>query len=178
MFPSDMRDDFAQQHVLNNLQRLSEDQKGVRFILSQLSFSDYLSKPAYAATAAKHPRPTALPATHQRGDFDVLVIDRRQGVLIGEIKSVGLREKTLNKTQAEADADLAKRVERGVKQLDKSEVMVKHLVSDLAPHLSVCKTLILPYVTASQLQRVLEDNTKLGQVGKHISPKFTLWFIK
>nr|KAG5694409.1 hypothetical protein BaRGS_017442 [Batillaria attramentaria] len=50
------------------------------------------------------------------------------GILIGEIKSVGLNDAELNKPQAQSDADVAKRVLRAVKQLNKSEKVVKHML--------------------------------------------------
>nr|KAG5692147.1 hypothetical protein BaRGS_020695 [Batillaria attramentaria] len=58
------------------------------------------------------PKPEDLGQQYRRGDFDVLIIHRQYGVLIGEIKAVGLNAADLKKTQAESDADVAKRVKR------------------------------------------------------------------
>jgi hypothetical protein len=48
---SDLRDDFAQQHVLMNLQALGDRQHEVMVILSQLRFCDYLGRSSFAAAA-------------------------------------------------------------------------------------------------------------------------------
>nr|KAG5688043.1 hypothetical protein BaRGS_003589 [Batillaria attramentaria] len=133
------------------------------FVISQLNYADYLNKPSYAQAAQQLPRPVDLPPKHKHGDFDILIIHRNYGIIIGEIKSVGLKDGELNITQAQSDAAVAKRVGKAVKQLNKSERVIKHLVSDIAPGLSVNKTIILPYVTSSQLQRVLCADRQLEQ---------------
>ena len=134
------------------------------FIVSQLNFSSYLNKPSYAAEAAQLPRLITLPEKYRRGDFDILLIHRRYGVLIGEIKSVGRSQPKLGKTPAEDDADVAKRVGRAIKQLDKSEIVVKHVLDDIARGLTVRKTLFLPNVGNAQLRRVLGADPLLEQV--------------
>ena len=164
---SDLRADFSQVHVMKNLQELGVSGHEAMFILSQLNFGSYLNKPSYAAAAAQLPRPINLPQNDRKGDFDVLVIHRRYGILIGELKAVGINQADLNQTQAEADSSVAKRVKQAVSQLDKSETLVKHLVSDIAPQLTVRKTLFLPYVTRTQLERVLAEHPQLEQVHRH-----------
>ncbi|XP_070203700.1 uncharacterized protein [Littorina saxatilis] len=153
--------DLAQQHVLHNLQQLADYRKEVMFVVSELNFKHYLNKPLYAKQTGKLPKPGNLPKEHRRhgtqGDFDILVIHRQYGILVGEMKSVG-------KTEASrADTEVVKKVADGVKQLAKSEVHVRHMVSDIAPDLIVRKALFLPYVSSAQLQRILDDknNAKL-----------------
>ena len=154
--------DFAQQHVLTNLKELGDACGEVMFILSELNFKDYLNKPFYAKATAKLPKPATLPK-HDRhigkqGDFDVLLIHRQHGLLVGEVKSVGRSE------AGRADADVTRVLDKAVKQLDKSEAVARHLVSDIAPDLAVRKTFFLPYVSCVQLQRVLAATPKLAQV--------------
>ncbi|KAK7098184.1 hypothetical protein V1264_002536 [Littorina saxatilis] len=149
--------DFAQQHVLHNLQQLGDSGKEVMFVVSELNFKDYLNKPFYAKHTGKLPKPATLPKElrhhGKQGDFDILVIHRLYGILVGEIKSVG-------KTEASrADTEVVKVIDKAVKQLDKCEVHARHMVSDIAPGLTVRKTLFLPYVSQAQLQRILDDET-------------------
>ena len=134
------------------------------FILSQFHYGGYLNKPSYAAAAAQLPRPIIMAPAYREGDFDVLVIHRRYGILIGEVKTVGMNQANLNWSAAQADSVLANRVRQAVKQLDKSEAVLRHLVSDIAPDLVMKKTLFLPYVSKAQLQRVLTADPLLGQV--------------
>jgi len=143
---SDFRGDTAQRHVLANLRALGNAGQEPMFILSQLNFGDYLNEPSYAAAvqASQLPRPSDLGEKYAAGDFDILLIHRRHGLLIGELKSVGINQAARNLSPAEADAAVAKKVKQAVKQLDKSETVVSHLLSDLAPRLTVKKTLFLP----------------------------------
>ena len=134
------------------------------FILSQVSFSNYLNKDSEAAAAAQLPRPNTLPEQYRRGDFDILLIHRRYGVLIGEIKSVGRSQPKLGKTPEEEDDDVVKKVERAIKQLDKSDIVVKHVLQDIAQGLTVRKALFLPNVSNAQLRRVLGARPLLEQV--------------
>ncbi|XP_070202905.1 uncharacterized protein [Littorina saxatilis] len=155
---SDLQDDFAQNHVMLNLQELGDSRHEAMFILSQLQFGSYLNDPAYAAAAKQLPRPRDLPQDRQ-GDFDFLLIHRQHGILIAELKSVGKTKGASN----EADLVLAQKVKQAVKQLDKSERVVRHLVSDIGPGMTVKKTLFLPYISCDQLERVLDNDEQLEQ---------------
>nr|KAG5688813.1 hypothetical protein BaRGS_017045 [Batillaria attramentaria] len=126
------------------------------FVMSSLDFTDYLNK-LDATHAAQFPLPGDLPATQREGDFDVIVIHRKYGVLLGEIKSVGIHDN--NPT----DKAVADKVSKAVKQLDKCEKVVNHVMSDVAPGVSVRKTLILPYISRTQLQHVLDGDSQLAQ---------------
>ncbi|KAK7094190.1 uncharacterized protein [Littorina saxatilis] len=133
------------------------------FVVSELNFKDYLNQPDYAKLTGKLPKPANLPKEQRhlgkQGDFDILVIHRKHGILVGEIKSVGRTE------ASRADSEVVKKIKDGVKHLDKCEVQARHMVSDIAPGLTVRKTLFLPYVSRAQLQRILDDenNAKLQQ---------------
>ena len=161
---SDIRDDFCQDFILKHLQELAIAHHEVMFILSQLHFGSYLNKPSYASAAAQFPRPINLDPCYREGDFDVLVIHRHYGILIGELKVVGMNQVDLRQSQGKADLNVAKKVRQAVKQLSKSETVLKHLISDIAPGLSVRKTLFLPFVSTAQLQRVLTADPQLEQV--------------
>ncbi|XP_070184409.1 uncharacterized protein [Littorina saxatilis] len=146
-----------------NLQKLGNSRREAMFILSQLNFGNYLNQPAYATAAAQLPRPVHSAPRYRDGDFDFLLIHRQHGILIGELKSVGKNQAAFNKTQAQANADVAKRVTKAVKQLDRSETVVRHLVSDVAPGLTVRKTLVLPYVRTEQLKLALDNDPQLEE---------------
>ena len=162
---TDVQDDFAQNHLLANLQELGNNRGEVMFILSQLNFGSYLNQPSYAAAVAELPKPTDLDPRYQwDGDFDIVLIHRRYGILLGELKSVGRTQAGVRRTQAQADAVVAKKIEKAVKQLDKSETVVRHVLSGVAPGLTVKNTLLLPYVPRSQLRRVLAADPTLEQV--------------
>ncbi|XP_070202836.1 uncharacterized protein [Littorina saxatilis] len=159
---SDIRDDFAHNHVMLNLQELGDSRHEAMFILSRLQFGSYLNEPAYAAAAKQLPRPKDL-AQDRQGDFDFLLIHRQHGILIGELKSVGKTKGASNETVPPADLVLAQKVKQAVKQLDKSERVVRHLVSDIGPVMTVKKTLFLPYISCDQLERVLDNDEQLEQ---------------
>ena len=132
------RDDTAQRHVLANLRALGDAGQEPMFILSQLNFGDYLNEPSYTAAVKTSqlpnlPRPEDLGQKYAAGDFDILLIHRRYGILVGELKAVGRNQPGVSRTPAQADGDVAKRVRNAVKQLDKSQRVVTHLVSDIAP---------------------------------------------
>nr|KAG5695259.1 hypothetical protein BaRGS_008087 [Batillaria attramentaria] len=126
------------------------------FVMSSLDFTHYLNK-LDAAHAPQFPLPGDLPFTHRQGDFDVIILHRQYGVLLGEIKSVGLYDN--NPT----DKTVADKVTKAVKQLHKCEEVVNHVMSDVAPGVSVRKTLILPYISRARLQQVLNGDSQLAQ---------------
>nr|KAG5692921.1 hypothetical protein BaRGS_031425 [Batillaria attramentaria] len=153
---NDSRDEFTQQHVLYCLQTLGEQRQEAMFVMSSLDFTDYLKK-LDATHAAQFPLPRDLSSTQREGEFDVIVIHRKYGVLLGEIKSVGIHDNN------PADKGVADKVTKAVKQLDKCEQVVNHVMSDVAPGVSVRKTLILPYISRTQLQYVLDGDSQLAQ---------------
>jgi hypothetical protein len=155
-------------HVMRNLRALGEDQNEAMFVLSQLNFGDFLNQPAYAATVQRlglrMPADLDTPTVkYSDGEADILLFHRRLGILIGEVKAVGWWHATHNNTTA-PDSDVAKRVQKAVKQLSNSKRIISHVISDVAPGLAVQTTLFLPYVSSSQLLRVLTANSASGQV--------------
>ncbi|XP_070203453.1 uncharacterized protein [Littorina saxatilis] len=131
----------------------------VMLVLSQLQFTSYLAEPCFATAAKKMRRPQDLRKENkERGDFDILIIHRRYGLMAAEIKSVGTRFTGKPESQESEDKTLASRLKRIIKQLDKSEDVLKHVTGDMQNKPRVTKTLMLPNITTSQLQRVLKDN--------------------
>ena len=175
--------DFSQRHVLLNLKELADQlikqqRRGsgsaggpndVMFIISDLQFKDYLSNSGSTKYKATLPKPSTFPSKDHKslkqGDFDILIITRNRGILVGELKSVGMSEK------GRSDADVTKKVTEAIEQVDKSEEMMKHLVGDIAPNLTVRKTLFLPYVSRQQLHRVLSADPDLEKVSPPPPPR-------
>lgn len=161
---SDCNADFAQRCVLTNLRELGNDGCEVMFILSQLEFASYLNKPSFAAAAAQLPRPINLAPRYRHGNFGILLIHRLYGILIGKIKAINCKQATLSLPQGRADVNVVKRVRKTVSHLDKSDTVITYLLSDIAPGLTIKKTIFLPFVSSSQLHRVLSADPQLEQV--------------
>ena len=161
---SDVRDDATQERVLRCLRNVAaEAQNEAMFVISHLSYADYLSDPAYAAAASALPRPVDLKSENKhRGDFDVLILHREYGVLVGEIKTVG--DMLCSLTEEEKDQKVLERVRQAAKQLQKADLILRHLVSDQQSPPRIRKTLMLPNVTRAKLQSVLTRDPQLSQV--------------
>lgn len=164
---SDIRDDKAQERVLNSLRVVADNYEPtqVMMIISQLQFGKYLSKPCYAATIAAYPRPLDLPHQYRRGDFDILIIHREHGLIICEVKSVGANfsDRMIFDEEHKQDVIIANKIKESVKQLKKAEVVLKHLVSDLGA-ISIRKVIMMPYVKSSQLIRAISKDNMCAQV--------------
>nr|KAG5686189.1 hypothetical protein BaRGS_012407 [Batillaria attramentaria] len=152
---TDIVDDQAQQKLLKALKDLADARvpQEAMVILSQLKFGNYLNRQCFAASNARLPRPDDLGETYKDGDFDILIIHRKYGLIVGEVKSIGANKKII---QDPSDA-VAMRLEKVIKQLYKAEAVLKHLASDLA-NVNVTKTVILPYVHSSVLEQALAKN--------------------
>ncbi|XP_076445773.1 uncharacterized protein LOC143283420 isoform X2 [Babylonia areolata] len=158
---SDMRDDFCQQYLLYNLHALAKHVQQVMFVLSSVNFQNYLSGAA-VSSAMSFPRPTDL-KRGSRGDFDFLIVHRHRGLLVAELKSVGMQRSQLQLSQEQADHSVTGRLDRAVSQLEKGRRMASHLVSDVAPGLPVRTVLFLPFVSRRQVLRVLTATPALAQ---------------
>lgn len=180
LLQSDVCDDNAQRRILHCLQAMATRHPLGMFILSQLNFGDYLNEPSYAAAAKQFPRPMDLKKMQKdQGDFDILGIIHDYGFLVAEIKSVGdrfhepLHDKAFQAqpgqsqppTQAQQDVIVAKKVQQAIKQLDKTEYVLRHLAKDLPAQPRVTKTIMLPNISRAQLERVFNANSALEQVG-------------
>lgn len=163
---TDVREDQAQQRILHCLKTLTERRNEVMFVMARLQFSQYLDEPCYVHSGRKLPRPRDLKKENMdRGDFDLLIIHRHYGLVACEIKSVGDNFHTLSKSEEEKDKILGKKIQQAAKQLNKSDAVLKHLLSDLVmspPRVRKC--LMLPSIPAEQLQRVLQNDAKTNQV--------------
>ncbi|XP_070206138.1 uncharacterized protein [Littorina saxatilis] len=167
---SDVQNDRTTQRLRACLRALAEEQNEVMFVLSQLDYGDYLGEPCYSAAVRCFHSPKDFVQEElkgkdvfHRGDFDILIFHREYGVLVGEVKTVGDNFSILDLTQKQQDAIVAKKVEQAVKQLNKAEKVLAHLLSDLQPPPRVRKSVMLPNIARSQLQRVLHNNPQLEE---------------
>ncbi|KAK7095181.1 hypothetical protein V1264_006626 [Littorina saxatilis] len=163
LFNSDVREDRSQQNVLKCLRKVSEAGQEVMFVLSQLNFKDYL--PCYSAAAAsKLPTPKDFKADNKdQGDFDVLVLHRHLGILVGEIKALGDNFQELGLSQQQQEQEVVKKVKSALKQLDKADDVLSHLTQDLQLSPRIVKSLMLPNVPAALLRQALDSNPPLKQ---------------
>ncbi|PVD32280.1 hypothetical protein C0Q70_07713 [Pomacea canaliculata] len=167
-----VRDDRAQQHVLHCLRALADRRDDVMMVLSELKYENYLRKlrarKSSKASKAKIPEEETYPTSYsiadtrmQRGDFDVLIIHKTHGILVGEIKSTGdnLDELCLGDERTRI---LTAKMKQVVGQLDKAEAVLRHLMKDL-PSVRISKTVFLPHVTRDQLLQVMQQNSELAK---------------
>lgn len=167
---SDVRDDRALQHVLCCLRALGERQREVMMVISQMQFGKYLNKPVYSAAAALLPRPINLAPQYHRGDFDLLIIHHKYGLIIGEVKSVGSNFALLNKSEEEKDALIVRAVDKSIAQLNRAQYVLKYMVTDF-PNLNIRKTLIMPNISSGHLSRALNCSIKVQKVSAASSLK-------
>ncbi|XP_025107403.1 uncharacterized protein LOC112572090 [Pomacea canaliculata] len=148
---SDVRDDAAMQRVFCCLQKMAEQNGEVLVGLSQLQFGQYLSESCYAAAAAQLPLPASLPPSlprkWKRGDFDVLLIHQTYGFVVCEVKAFGDNVAKLNMTNKDIENNIRKKLTQAVSQLDKSQGLLSHLVSDITSGLRITKTIAVPNLT-------------------------------
>ena len=141
-------------------------------VISQLRFRKYLDRdnctsPVDVATVARLPNWQSLPAQLAKGECDVLVIHRRQGIIVGEIKSTGRGDYFKSQLENQQNQIIVKKVQKAVKQLNNQETALRlYLVSDL--NVTITMMLITPSLTSAQLLRAL-TNTPVAQVSVSVS---------
>ena len=136
--------------------------KEIMFVISGLRFENYLNKHCFTGDR-KLPKPSDLKEEKRdRGDFDILVIHRSHGFLVGEIKSVG--DKLADKPEQQRHRIIADKIRLAMKQLDKAESVLVHLLSDKDRRPRITKSVFLPNVTAACLRRVFFSFPQLEEV--------------
>ena len=133
-------------------------------VISQLMFRKYLdncTNPVEIAAAARLPSAGALPVQLEDGECDLMIIHRQQGLVVGEIKSVGGGSYFQTQPESQQHGVIVRKVRAAVGQVNNQETALRHLVSDL--NIAVTKTLFFPNVTAAQLLQAL-TNSPVAQV--------------
>ena len=138
-------------------------------VISQLLFRKYLdnlTSPVETAAASRLP---SVPAQQVDRECDVLMIHRRQGIIVGEIKSVGGSNYFKSQPESQQNRIIMNKVAAALTQVREQETALRHLVSDL--NVTVRGTLIFPNLTSAQLLRAL-INTPVTQVSVLVSVPF------
>ena len=141
-------------------------------VISQLMFRKYLdncTNPVEAAAAARVPSAGALPVQLRDGECDLLIIHRKQGLVVGEIKSVGGSSYFQTQPESQQHGVIERKVRAAVEQVNNQETALRHLVSDL--NIAVTKTLLFPNLTAALLLQAL-TNSPVAQVRVSMSVLF------
>ena len=145
-------------------------------VISQLMFRKYLdncTNPVEIAAAAGVPSAGALPVQLRDGECDLMIIHLQQGLVVGEIKSVGGGSYFRTQPESQQHGVIVRKVETAVGQVSNQETALRHLVSDL--NIAVTKTLLFPNMTAAQLLQAL-TNSPVAQVRVSMSVLFANTF--
>nr|KAG5692431.1 hypothetical protein BaRGS_013020 [Batillaria attramentaria] len=146
---------------------MAEKKGEVMLVISQLKFKDYLGDLNYASEASKFPRPIDLKKENKhRGDFDMIIIHRKYGLIISEIKAIG---DSLGKLDEQEKNDkILEKVQKALSQLDKAEQVLQHLVSDLrSPKPKISKVLMLPNISRQDLKQAISCSPRINELQEH-----------
>lgn len=115
------------------------------------------------------PRPRDLEPSAQRGTFDILIIHRRHGIVVFEVKAMGnafILSPDLHHSIIAQHEVIRKKIGRSLQQLDKEERVLRYLLKDLSQEspLRVTKGLILPNLEKRTVQAAVMQDPKLVQV--------------
>lgn len=160
---SHTREDLSLYKVLHFLRALTNERNEPMFVISQLKFSSYLGELGFAESLNLL-LPKHLEEKYRQGDFDILLIHRHYGMLVGEIKSVMSNQQGLDRSQQEIDFVISEKIRQAIKQTNKLGTVVHEITKDLTSKVPIQKRIFLPYVTRSDLQRILSSDEKLSQV--------------
>ncbi|XP_025112597.1 uncharacterized protein LOC112575164 [Pomacea canaliculata] len=160
---SDVRHDRAMQHVLHCFRHMAEHYKEKMFVLSQFKYKDYLNKPGNNFANHGLPVPARFTDKTNVGCFDILIIHRRLGVLVGVVKSPSDRDDGSEDSERKTADMLVREVSEAVSQVQYAKSMMEHLMSDQTHKPAVQLTLMFPNVTLSSLQRALGSHSQVVQ---------------
>ena len=133
-------------------------------VISQLMFRKYLgncTNTVEVAAAARVPSAGALPVQLRDGECDLMIIHRQQGLIVGEIKSVGGGSYFQTQPESQQHEVIVRKVGAAVEQVNNQETALRHLVSDM--NITITKTLIFPNLTSIQLLQAV-NNSPVAQV--------------
>ncbi|KAK7088845.1 uncharacterized protein [Littorina saxatilis] len=148
----DVREDKAHIKVLSCLEKLPQNE--VMFVISKLQFYDYLGDPQYKHVAFRRANDAQSPYRDD-GDFDILIIHKKYGIMAAEIKAVGDNAEELGESPGKRDNNLVKRIDKAITQMQRCKDVLEYLVSNGNETPRILTTLMLPNISDSDLQRVL-----------------------
>ncbi|XP_025113462.1 uncharacterized protein LOC112575698 [Pomacea canaliculata] len=149
-----VKHDLAMARVLHSLRLLVEQEdQDVMFVISQFNYDNYLATPGQDFLSHKLPMPAGLIGQEKHfGDFDILILHRNLGVLVGVVKACSDDPGTTN------DTIIVEEMKKGWEELNNADRMLKHLLSSEQNEIVVHKLLMLPNVSQDRLESVLLGN--------------------
>lgn len=110
-------------------------------------------------------RPRDLSPELQRGKFDMIFINKKHGLIICDIKTVGdtFHVQGQAMTEEKEHEIIRDKVTKALKQLDKEEKVLKYLTSDKDDRLKIRTVLILPNIKRNVMLKVLGEDRQLEQ---------------
>jgi hypothetical protein len=154
---------------------MAECSQEVMVVISALEFRRYLdnrSDPVTAAAAAHLPNFVANPGASE--ECDIVIIHKDYGVIVGEIKSVGVGQFFWSRSESEQNGLIIRQVLKAVNQLNSQAATLGRLVVDLG--VRITKILILPNVTSALLTRAISTDYNAAQVSR-FCPTFLHLFL-
>ncbi|KAK7461549.1 hypothetical protein BaRGS_00038695 [Batillaria attramentaria] len=164
---SGARGEIAEEHVFHCLQELAKQPKQERMVvLSQLSFGRHPNKSSYAPTAVEFGMPEGLFGESEKGECDFLIISRKYGLVIIEVKAVGswrtagdsvpsAIKKALN---GEPATGPKKRKKGAIEQLNNAREVLGKLLRRFGLRPQIAATIALPYVTPDELKEAADND--------------------
>lgn len=150
----------AMQRVVFLIQKMCEMKKKVLVATSQIQFQECTSERFYSAAAA---RCSALPVSCSQKDGSVLFIDREDGLVICEIRSLdNIYERKM--PHEDINSCIRTTLRDAIRKLDDVESNLLDLVSDIAPCLVITKVIALPELKAEQVEQAISVHPELTQV--------------
>ncbi|XP_025112361.1 uncharacterized protein LOC112575050 isoform X1 [Pomacea canaliculata] len=160
--PTDAEHDKAMRQFLNCFYYIPKTKKEQMFVLTQFNYEDYLNNPG--DDFSEH----CLPVPEQKEDknigcFDILIIHRYYGLMVGVLKTVSEYDSKTNGDELQIDRLIANDVSAAIPQLNKASGILHHLMKDLNGTPPVRRFLILPNITLSTLKRALHSHNEVFQ---------------
>lgn len=150
--------DAAKQRVLFSLNALAQRQKEVLVGLSNLHLDPSVERGFYPPKAVE---PSSFKSKEKKHlVVDILLVPRNHGLFVCVVKAVV----TSTHEKKFIEEDIRLKLKKAIKQLEQSEAMLSHLVSDITGGLCISKAIAVPDVTSGQLQRLIFADSQLVQV--------------
>lgn len=168
----DFNTESAHQRALFCLKKMAEAQTEVMVILGQPRLGDRsLQSPFTAADAQMFPRNSPPPTLTQslvglgKGDFSLLLVTRNYGLVVCQMKMMGVSYlRSFKQPEEKLDVFIRKVARQAMQQILLRERSVRWVVNQYAPGLAVRKTLGLPFVTSQAFVEAVSGDPTLLQV--------------
>ena len=156
-------------HTQTNGQGLGDSKLSPRSLPKVTTRPDPPQATPISAPLSMFPRPRDLEPNLQRGEFDVLILNRRVGVVLIEVKAIGDVFGVLPDLQSVRGQYTAinKRIKQALNQLQKGERVIKYLLNDLGlSGVHVTKRIMLPNLEKQTVLVAVMQDDQLVQVSE------------